>query len=55
MDRRAFLSKVGAVKKTGRKNNKFFSGLMPYTGNWTANEVAHLLKRTMFGAKKNRY
>lgn len=28
------------------------SGLAPYTGTWTAKEVAHLLKRTMFGAKK---
>lgn len=29
-----------------------FSGLMPYTGQWTENEIIHLLKRTMFGAKK---
>ncbi len=28
------------------------SGLNPYTGPWTDAEVAHLLKRTMFGAKK---
>jgi uncharacterized protein (DUF1800 family) len=28
------------------------TGLTPYAGNWTANETAHLLKRTMFGAKK---
>jgi uncharacterized protein (DUF1800 family) len=28
------------------------STLTPYTGPWTTNEVAHLLKRTMFGAKK---
>ncbi|WP_127130968.1 DUF1800 domain-containing protein [Pseudoflavitalea rhizosphaerae] len=28
------------------------TGLNPYTGPWTTNEVVHLLKRTMFGAKK---
>ncbi len=28
------------------------AGLNAYTGEWTANEVFHLLKRTMFGAKK---
>lgn len=27
-------------------------GLAPYTGPWTQTEVIHLLKRTMFGAKK---
>lgn len=29
------------------------TGLNPYTGPWTTNEVVHLLKRTMFGAKRN--
>lgn len=29
------------------------TGLDPYTGPWTTNEVVHLLKRTMFGAKKS--
>ncbi len=28
------------------------SGLNPYSGQWTQNEVVHLLKRTMFGAAK---
>lgn len=28
------------------------SGLTPYAGPWTTAEVAHLLKRTMFGSKK---
>ena len=28
------------------------SGLNPYSGAWTTAEVAHLLKRTMFGARK---
>jgi uncharacterized protein (DUF1800 family) len=51
MDRRDFFKKV-------KKNNNRYSarsiasGLNPYTGAWTVNEVAHLLKRTMFGAKK---
>lgn len=29
-----------------------FAGLNPYAGAWTVNEVSHLLKRTMFGARK---
>lgn len=29
-----------------------FSGLTAYAGQWTENEIIHLLKRTMFGAKK---
>ena len=28
------------------------TGLEPYSGPWTANEVAHLLKRTLFGATR---
>ena len=28
------------------------SGINPYAGPWTENEIIHLLKRTMFGAKK---
>src|SRR5688572_12797572 len=32
----------------GRTN----SGINPYTGPWTEQEIIHLLKRTMFGAKK---
>jgi uncharacterized protein (DUF1800 family) len=56
MDRRDFLT----AKKT--KSQKLhaapfttartFSGTNPYTGPWGTNEVIHLLKRTMFGAKK---
>ena len=51
MDRRAFL-------KGARNKNRYFagrglaSGLNAYAGNWTLNEVTHLLKRTMFGARK---
>ncbi|MBS1622088.1 MAG: DUF1800 domain-containing protein [Bacteroidetes bacterium] len=52
MDRREFFKRARAADITRGKNNRMFSGLTPYTGSWTANEVAHLLKRTMFGAKK---
>lgn len=47
MDRREFF-KSRSRKQTFRVT----SGLAPYAGPWTTNEVAHLLKRTMFGAKK---
>ena len=55
MDRRDFLTakkskKAGAV--TFASPARTLSGINPYTGPWTTNEVIHLLKRTMFGAKK---
>jgi hypothetical protein len=50
MDRREFFTQ--ARKKSTRFNRRISSGLNPYSGAWTTNEVAHLLKRTMFGAKK---
>ncbi len=55
MDRRDFLTakkskKSGAVTFTSPART--LSGINPYTGPWTTNEVIHLLKRTMFGAKK---
>lgn len=50
MDRREFF------KTTQKRSRAFYrntaTGLNPYTGSWTINEVSHLLKRTMFGAKK---
>lgn len=50
MDRRSFLSlkreKLSNKVVTGRTS----SGISPYSGPWTRNEVIHLLKRTMFGA-----
>lgn len=58
MDRRNFLS---AYKRPSEKKLLFvptdpvartYTGLNPYTGKWTENEVIHLLKRTMFGSKK---
>jgi uncharacterized protein (DUF1800 family) len=53
MDRREFL--LASRKKTNPaklKKTSFASGINLYNGSWTVNEVAHLLKRTMFGAKK---
>ncbi|MBM3439342.1 MAG: DUF1800 domain-containing protein [Bacteroidetes bacterium] len=53
MDRRAFL-KGGAVtaeKKASPANMmRTNTGIRPYSGAWTKNEVMHLLKRTLFGA-----
>lgn len=56
MDRRAFLTRRRS-QSSAQNSNKVSarilgSGLNPYSGSWTRNEVAHLLKRTMFGAKK---
>ena len=55
MDRREFLTakhKPTPKFASGEQETaRTWSGLAPYTGAWTANEVTHLLKRTMFGAK----
>jgi len=58
MDRRDFLT-AGKAKKAVPANPVVFasptrttSGLNPYAGAWTTNEVIHLLRRTMFGATK---
>jgi uncharacterized protein (DUF1800 family) len=55
MDRREFLT---AGKRSGtaipgisKTEARTFSGLNVYNGPWTKNEVVHLLKRIMFGAK----
>lgn len=55
MDRREFLTAgkkikpaLSSKKLTGARTA---SGIAPYSGPWTKNEVVHLLKRTMFGAK----
>lgn len=54
MDRRDFLTanRKPIPKKTVDLNEptRTFSGLTPYNGPWTSNEVTHLLKRTMFGS-----
>jgi uncharacterized protein (DUF1800 family) len=59
MDRRDFLTAGKAKKATpvkpvslGASPSRTLSGINPYTGPWTTNEVIHLLKRTMFGATK---
>ncbi|HEY0677428.1 MAG TPA: DUF1800 domain-containing protein [Chitinophagaceae bacterium] len=56
MDRRDFLTawKPGASVVTAfpPQLRDIQSGLNPYSGPWGTREVAHLLKRTMFGAKK---
>ena len=57
MDRRDFLTarrtKLSTGDETGTAQNfRTNSGINPYAGTWTEQEVIHLLKRTMFGAKK---
>ena len=56
MDRREFLAarktRSSSRKVTATSPFRTYSGLNPYSGPWTNNEVTHLLKRTMFGAKK---
>jgi uncharacterized protein (DUF1800 family) len=59
MDRRDFLTAGKAKKAAAAKPVPFAasptrtqSGINPYTGPWTSNEVIHLLKRTLFGASK---
>ncbi len=54
MDRREFLlvSRKKSQPVKLKKNSLAGGSINPYTGSWTANEVKHLLKRTMFGAKK---
>jgi uncharacterized protein (DUF1800 family) len=56
MDRREFFTLKRRAKAPSSKPyaglRQIYSGLTPYSGTWTAKEVAHLLKRTMFGAKK---
>ena len=51
MNRIEFLRAL-ANREKNKKSNAFCSGIQPYTSQWTINEVTHLLKRTMFGAKK---
>jgi uncharacterized protein (DUF1800 family) len=55
MDRREFLATKSKKAKLKFEPPLIFrtnSGLNEYAGPWTVNEVTHLLKRTMFGAKK---
>ncbi len=53
MDRRAFLTASKAKRK--HSNPQLFrtlSGINQYAGTWDTEAIIHLLKRTMFGAKK---
>jgi uncharacterized protein (DUF1800 family) len=57
MDRRDFLTakrrkkdKIAATQLVASRH--ITSGVNPYAGPWTENEIVHLLKRTMLGAKK---
>jgi uncharacterized protein (DUF1800 family) len=57
MDRRDFLTARRSTRhnETASGTGATFrtnSGINPYTGPWTEQEIIHLLKRTMFGAKK---
>jgi uncharacterized protein (DUF1800 family) len=54
MDRRDFLTarKKKAPIIAPEREFRTQSGLTPYGGPWTKNEVQHLLKRTMFGSRK---
>lgn len=54
MNRRAFFksAKISMAPLSVAAPETVLSGTAPYAGQWTANEVAHLLKRTMFGATK---
>lgn len=57
MNRRSFLKAQLSTKKTelfrSAVTGRTSTGIHPYTGQWTKNEVVHLLKRTMFGASAN--
>jgi uncharacterized protein (DUF1800 family) len=48
MDRREFFK----LKNNKRNYRQITTGLTPYAGSWTVNEASHLLKRTLFGARK---
>ena len=57
MDRRSFLTAkmpkaINPIKHNPYQGARVLSGLMPYSGTWTSTEIIHLLRRTMFCAKK---
>lgn len=56
MDRRGFIREIVPVAEK-QSNQQVFtrtqSGLNPYTGAWGDEELLHLLRRTMFGAKRS--
>jgi uncharacterized protein (DUF1800 family) len=56
MDRREFLKarrkEAAPAAIDSPRPFRTLSGINTYTGSWTEQEIIHLLKRTMFGAKK---
>ena len=53
MDRSDFLTAKRKQPVTSpQASRNITTGINPYAGPWTENEIVHLLKRTMFGAKK---
>ncbi len=57
MDRKDFLTATKTSRKkqvpfSDYKGARVLSGIQPYSGAWTRIETLHLLRRTMFGAKK---
>lgn len=46
------LEHASELKINRNKDRNVITGLDPYTGPWSNNEAAHLLRRTMFGIKK---
>ncbi|MDP4261169.1 MAG: DUF1800 domain-containing protein [Bacteroidota bacterium] len=52
MDRRDFLTARRKKNPAPARTFRTESGLNPYAGPWTKNEVQHLLKRTLFGSTK---
>jgi uncharacterized protein (DUF1800 family) len=55
MDRREFIipEKPAPKKQDFSRLSRTQTGLTPYTGVWTIDEVKHLLRRTMFGATRD--
>ena len=43
---------MNTIKKEKTRHPRVAAGLTPYTGPFGKEQVTHLLKRTMFGAKK---
>ncbi|MBD0278973.1 MAG: DUF1800 domain-containing protein, partial [Flavisolibacter sp.] len=52
MDRRNFLTIRRKQHISVPPRLRTQSGIQPYTGNWSRNELQHLLKRTLFGSAK---
>jgi len=57
MDRRAFLTvkdkkQFNPIPSIPFESARVLSGIQPYSGPWTSKEALHLLRRTLFGAKK---